>query len=62
VKPPSSCRLNPIEPALSKLKARIVKAADRIYEELRQAVGHVCNQFTDDQCYYFFKTAGYQIE
>ena len=57
--PPYSPDLNPIEMAFSKLKALIRKAAARTYDELWQAVGHVCNLFCDEECFNFFKAAGY---
>ena len=59
--PKYSPDLNPIEMAFSKLKALLRKLAARTYEELWQAVGHVCSLFTPKKCYNFFKTAGYQI-
>ena len=52
--------LNPIEMAFSKLKALIRKAAARTYHDLWQAVGHVCDLFTDEECFNFFKAAGYE--
>ena len=52
--------LNPIEMAFSKLKALIRKAAARTYDELWQAVGHVCDLFTDEECFNFFNAAGYE--
>lgn len=58
--PPYSPDLNPIEMAFSKLKALIRKAAARSYDALWQAVGHVCNLFSDEECYNFFKAAGYE--
>lgn len=57
--PPCSPDLNPIEMAFAKLKALIRKAAARTYEELWQAVGHVCDLFTEEECANFFKAAGY---
>jgi transposase len=60
--PPYSPDLNPIEMAFSKLKALIRKAAARTYEQLWQAVGHVCDLFTDEECYNFFKAAGYEAD
>jgi transposase len=57
--PPYSPDLNPIEMAFSKLKALIRKAAARTYGDLWQAVGHVCNLFSDEECFNFFKAAGY---
>jgi hypothetical protein len=32
------------------------------YDELWQAVGHVCDLFTEEECYNFFKVAGYEID
>ncbi len=52
--------LNPIEMAFSKLKALIRKAAARTYDDLWQAVGHVCDLFTDEECFNFFKATGYE--
>jgi len=58
--PPYSPDLNPIEMAFSKLKALIRKAAARSYDALWQDVGHVCDLFSDEECYNFFKAAGYE--
>ena len=58
--PPYSPDLNPIEMAFSKLKALIRKAAARTYEELWQAVGQVCDLFSEEECYNFFRAAGYE--
>ena len=60
--PPYSPDLNPIEMAFAKLKALIRKAAARTYDELWNSVGHVCNLFTDEECFNFFKAAGYQTD
>lgn len=60
--PPYSPDLNPIEMAFAKLKTLLRKAAARTYEKLWQAVGHVCELFTDEECYNFFKAAGYQSD
>lgn len=57
--PPYSPDLNPIEMAFSKLKALIRKAAARTYDQLWAAVGHVCDLFSDEECYNYFKAAGY---
>ena len=48
--------------AFSKLKALIRKAAARPYHELWKAVGHVCNLFSDEECYNFSKAAGYRTD
>ena len=58
--PPYSPNLNPIEMAFSKLKALLRKAAAQTYEDLRQAVGRVCDLISDQECYSFFGAAGYK--
>lgn len=58
--PPYSPDLNPIEMAFAKLKSLIRKAAARTYDDLWRTVGSVCDLFSDEQCYNFFKAAGYE--
>jgi transposase len=58
--PKYSPDLNPIEMVFSKLKALIRKVAARTYEDLWRAVGNVCGLFTPEECYNFFKAAGYE--
>jgi len=60
--PPYSPDLNPIEMAFAKLKALIRRAAARTYDELWQAVGDVCDLFTEEECYNFFKAAVYETD
>lgn len=60
--PPYSPDLTPIEMAFAKLKALIRRAAARTYEALWHAVGQVCDLFTDEECYNFFKAAGYETD
>ena len=60
--PPYSPDLNPIEMAFAKLKALIRKAAARSYDALWQAVGAVCDLFSDEECYNYFKAAGYEAD
>jgi len=60
--PPYSPDLNPIEMAFAKLKALIRRAAARTYDDLWQAVGHVCDLFTEEECYNFFNAAGYETD
>ena len=48
--------------ALSKLKSLIRKAAARTCDQLREAAGHACDLFSDEECYTFFKAAGYEAE
>lgn len=59
---PYSPDLNPIEIAFSKLKTLIQKAAAGTHHELWQSVGHVCDLFTDEEYYNFFKAAGYKTD
>lgn len=54
--------LNPIEMAFAKLRTLVRKAAARTYDQLWQAVGHVCDLFTDEACYNSFKAAAYQTD
>lgn len=61
------CRLTPLISTPSKwhppkLKALIQGAAARTYDDLWHAVGHVCDLFTDVECYNFFKAAGYETD
>ena len=58
--PPYSPDLNPIEMAFSKLKTVIRKAAARTYDQLWQAVGHVCDLFLEEKCCNFFIANGGQ--
>ena len=73
--PPYSPDLNPIEInraftrtsgvhalIFAKLKILIRKAAARTYDQLWKAVGQVCDLFKDEECYNFFKAAGYETE
>ena len=64
--PYGDCRQSPtgqrIEMAFAKLKALIRKAAARTYDQLWQAVGHVCDLIKEEECYNFFKAAGYETD
>ena len=60
--PPYSPDLNPIEMAFSKLKALIRKAAARTYDELWNAVGKVCELFSEEECFNYFQAAGYRTD
>ena len=57
--PPYSPDLNPIEMAFSKLKELIRKATARTYDALWQTVGHLCDLFSDEECFNYFRAAGY---
>ncbi len=51
-----------IEMAFSKLKTLIRKAAARTYDQLWTVVGQVCDLFSDEECYNYFKAAGYEAD
>lgn len=57
--PKYSPDLNPIEMAFAKLKALLRKAKARTYDDLWQAVGNICNLFSPEECWNYFKDAGY---
>jgi transposase len=57
--PPYSPDLNPIEPAFSKLKAGLRKAAERQIEPLWERIGQLIDHFTPQDCAAYFKQAGY---
>lgn len=57
--PQYSPDLNPIEMAFSKLKAHLRKAAARHFDDLAAAVGNICKLFEPDECWNYFKQAGY---
>lgn len=57
--PPYSPDLNPIEMAVSKLKAHLRRIGARTIDALWRAVGEICNLFDPDECWNYFKAAGY---
>ena len=57
--PKYSPDLNPIEQAFAKLKTLLRKAKARTYEALWKALGDVCELFTPDECWNFFKAQNY---
>ena len=57
--PPYSPDMNPIEMAFSKLKALLRKAAARNFDDLIKALGNICDQFPELECWNFFKAMGY---
>ena len=57
--PPYSPDLNPIEQAFSKLKAHLRKLGARTFSDLFEAIGDICDLCTPDECWNFFKAAGY---
>ena len=60
--PPYSPDLNTIEMAFAKLKTLIRRAAVRTYDDLWRAAGQVCDLFTEQECYNFFRAAGYETD
>lgn len=57
--PPYSPDLNPIEMAFSKLKAHLRAAAARTFDALWKAVGDICALYDPEECWNYFKAAGY---
>jgi transposase len=57
--PSYSPDLNPIEPAFSKFKAHLRKAAERTMPRLLRRIGRVVNSFSPQECRNFFRHAGY---
>lgn len=49
--------LNPIEMAFSKLKALLRKQNARTYDDLWKAIGKVCDLFSQDECWNYFRHA-----
>jgi hypothetical protein len=45
--------------AFSKLKAHLRAAAARTFEDLQNAIGDICAVFDPEECWNFFKAAGY---
>jgi transposase len=57
--PPYSPDLNPIEQAFAKLKAYLRKIGARSFTDLFKALGDICRMFTPDECWNYFRAAGY---
>jgi transposase len=57
--PPYSPDLNPIEMAFSKIKAHLRAAAARTIDALWKAIGNICELFSAEECFNYFKAAGY---
>lgn len=57
--PPYSPDLNPIEMAFAKLKAHLRRIGARTFEDLCKAVGSICDLYEPDECWNYFKAAGY---
>ena len=59
--PPYSPDLNPIEMAFSKIKAHL-RAAARTFSALSDALGSICDLFSRNECYNYFRAAGYAYD
>ena len=57
--PPYSPDMNPIEMAFSKLKAHLRRIGARSLEQLIEAIGEICDLFTPEECWNYFREAGY---
>ena len=57
--PPYSPDFNPIENAFTKLRSLLRKAAERTVDGLWDAIGHIIELFTPQQCANYFAAAGY---
>ena len=57
--PTYSPDLNPIEMAFSKLKAHLRRIGARTFDQLIEAIGEICELFTPEECWNFFKAAGH---
>ncbi|WP_424139303.1 transposase [Roseomonas chloroacetimidivorans] len=59
--PPNSPDFNPIENALSEVKALLREAAERTIDDLRNTIGRLIPTFTPAECGKYF-AAGYEPE
>lgn len=57
--PAYSPDLNPIEMAFSKLKAHLRRIEARTCEHIINALGNICDLFDPNECWNYFKAAGY---
>jgi transposase len=57
--PPYSPDLNPIEQVFSKLKALLRKAAERTVPKLWRRIRALLRTISDEECFNFFRHAGY---
>ena len=57
--PAYSPDLNPIEMAFAKLKAHLRRIGARTFDQLIEAIGEICDLFTPEECWNFFKATGY---
>jgi transposase len=57
--PPYGPDLNPIEMAFSKLKAHLRRIGARTIDALWSAIGDICALYSEQECWNYFKDAGY---
>ena len=57
--PPYSPDLNPIEMAFSKLKAHLRRIGVRTFTDMFHALTEICDLYTTQECWNYFKAAGY---
>ena len=57
--PPYSPDLNPIEQAYSKLKAHLRRIGARSFTEVFDAIGSICDLYDPEECWNYFRAAGY---
>ncbi len=57
--PPYSPDLNPIEMAFAKLKAHLRRIGARTFTDIFKALKEVCDLFSQEECWNYFKAAGY---
>ena len=57
--PAYSPDLNPIKMAFAKLKAHLQRIGARTFDQLIKAISKICDPFTPDECWNFFKAAEY---
>ena len=57
--PPYSPDLNPIEMAFSKLKAHLRRIGARTFTDMCHALTEICDLYSPEECWNYFKAAGY---
>lgn len=57
--PPYSPDLNPIEMAFSRLKAHLRRIGARTFTDMFHALTEICDLFSPEECWNYFKAAGY---
>tara|TARA_Y100000815_G_scaffold275226_1_gene312270 strand:- start:2704 stop:2970 length:267 start_codon:yes stop_codon:yes gene_type:complete len=57
--PSYSPDLNPIEMAFSKLKAHLRRIGAHTFTDLFNAIAEICDLYSPDECWNYFKAAGY---